>query len=150
MSGDMTQQMSLVLTGGPGSDQEELDTLTVHLRERLLELDVERVTLRRQGTAPAGAKPGEVIAVGALTVTMAPVVLRAVLRLLETWIRNRPVRTIRVTIGEDSVEIKGVSSAGERRLIDTFSTVHSPTPSPETDLGPQPQARRSPRAADAN
>ncbi|MEW2587355.1 hypothetical protein [Streptomyces virginiae] len=128
MSDDETRQLNLVLEGDPDSDQEELDDLTLQLREQLLELEVDHVELNRTGVAPAGAKAGEVIALGSLAVTMAPFALRAVLRVLETWIEHRPVRAVSITIGGDSLELQAISLADQRQLIDTFVTAHGSTP----------------------
>ncbi|MDX2935570.1 hypothetical protein [Streptomyces ipomoeae] len=119
------QVIRVTLEGSADSDQEELDACTLELRERLLELDVEEVTLERSEAAPEGAKPGEVIAVGALAVTAIPFVLRSAVRLLETWIANRPVRTARVTIGEESLELEAVSATDQRRVIDAFLARHA-------------------------
>ncbi|MEV5331087.1 hypothetical protein [Streptomyces werraensis] len=123
--------MHLVLQGGSDSDQEELDALTLQLRERLLELDVDDVTLERSGDVPVGAKPVDAIAVGALAVTLAPIALRSVLDLVRTWIENRPVRTIALTLGEDSLELEAASSADQQRLIEAFLAAHPP----QTDGG---------------
>ncbi|MEV0174548.1 hypothetical protein AB0I00_25935 [Streptomyces sp. NPDC050803] len=134
--------MSIVLEGAPDSDEEELDTLTSQLRRQLLELDVDRVELTRSDAAPPqGAKPGEAIALGALAVTMAPFMLRGVLRLLETWIANRPVRTVTVELGGDRLELQAVATADQRRLIDAFLAAHEPTsqpPAPLPDSAPSP------------
>ncbi|MFI9819319.1 hypothetical protein ACIHFC_02410 [Streptomyces sp. NPDC052013] len=116
--------MQLVLTGRQDSDQEELDELTRGLRDRLLELDVDDVELRRGGEIPEGAKPVDAIAVGALAVTMAPIALRSVLSLVQTWIENRPVRTVSIALGEDSLELEAVSSADQQRLIEAFLAAH--------------------------
>lgn len=120
--------VELHLEGDRGGDQEELDELTLQLRERLLELDVERVELSRSGTAPEGSKAGDVVSLGALTVTVAPFVLRSVVGLVERWIEHRPVRTVSITIGDDSLDLQVVSAVDQRRLIDTFvSGNESPT-----------------------
>ncbi|MFI8308247.1 hypothetical protein ACIF80_33525 [Streptomyces sp. NPDC085927] len=119
--------MQLVLTGGPDSDQEELDELTRHLRERLLELDVDRVEPVRAGHVPAGAKPVDAIAVGALAVTLAPIALRSVLGLVQTWIENRPVRTVSIALGDDSLELEAVSAADQQRLIEAFLAARTAT-----------------------
>lgn len=115
-----SERMQLVLTGVPDSDREELDELTRHLRERLLELDVDRVEPVRADHVPAGAKPADAIAVGALAVTLAPLALRSVLGLVQTWIENRPVRTVSITLGDDSLELEAVSAADQQRLIEAF------------------------------
>jgi hypothetical protein len=44
--------MRLVLTGRQDVDREELDELTLQLRERLLELDVDDVEPNRSGDIP--------------------------------------------------------------------------------------------------
>ncbi|MFC5668679.1 hypothetical protein [Streptomyces incanus] len=122
-----SERMQLVLTGGPDSDQEELDELTRHLRERLLELDVERVEQARSGHVPAGAKPADAIAVGALAVTLAPIALRSVLGLVRTWIENRPVRTVSIALGGDSLELEAVSAADQQRLVEAFLAARATT-----------------------
>ncbi|GGQ77876.1 hypothetical protein GCM10010280_25370 [Streptomyces pilosus] len=120
MAVSRTQRMHLVLAGGRDSDQEELDALTLQLRERLLELDVDRVELDRSGAVPAGAKPADALAVGVLVVTAAPFVLRSAVDLVRTWIETRPVRTVSITLGEDSLELEAVSPADQQRLIEAF------------------------------
>ncbi|MFI1419989.1 hypothetical protein ACH4VX_18740 [Streptomyces sp. NPDC020731] len=130
-----TERMRLELTGRQDSDQEELDELTLRLRERLLELGVDDVEPIRSGEVPEGAKPVDAIAVGALAVTLAPIALRSVLDLVRTWIENRPVRTVGVTLGEDSLELEAVSSADQRRIIDAFLAAHGPEAEPADGRG---------------
>ncbi|MBT3153737.1 hypothetical protein HTV45_23190 [Streptomyces sp. CHD11] len=127
--------MQLVLAGGQDSDQEELDELALQLRERLLELDVDGVELSRSGDIPAGAKPVDAITVGALAVTAAPFVLRSVLDLVRTWIETRPVRTVSITLGDDTLDVEAVSSAEQQRLIDAFLAAHGPEPEPAGGQG---------------
>ncbi|MET9386940.1 hypothetical protein ABZY09_39450 [Streptomyces sp. NPDC002928] len=136
-----TKQMNLVLSGSPDSDQEELDALIVQLREQLLELDVDRVELTRSGVAPAGAKPGELVLLGTLTVTLAPIALRTVLRLVEAWIEHRPVRTVGIKMGDDTLELQAVSSRGQRQLIDAFVAAHGQTPPGGAGSRPSPELR---------
>lgn len=136
-----TERLHLVLTGGQDSDQEELDDLTLQLRERLLELDVDDVEPSRSGAVPAGAKPVDAIAVGALAVTVAPIALRSVLDLVRTWIETRPVRTVSITLGEDSLDLEAVSSADQQRLIEAFLAARAPAPEDGTrrpDAAPGP------------
>ncbi len=125
-----TERLHLALTGGRDRDQEELDALTLQLRERLLELDVDRVELHRSGGVPAGAEPAGAVAVGGLVVTATPFVLRSAVDLVRTWIESRPVRTVSITLGEDSLQLEAVSSAGRQRLIEAFLTAHDPGPEP--------------------
>ncbi|WAZ19549.1 hypothetical protein STRCI_000607 [Streptomyces cinnabarinus] len=125
-------RIGIVLEGTDDCDPEELDLLTRRLRERILELDVERVELTRTAAVPEGAKPGETFALGALAVTLAPIALSQVLALVRSWIENRPVRSVSIEIGEDRLEVQAVSTADQQKLIDTFLRAHAPTdPAPE-------------------
>ncbi|GAA2114920.1 hypothetical protein [Streptomyces synnematoformans] len=104
-----------------GADDDELDALTGQLRQALLELEVDDVRpVRAAGAAPEGAKPGEAVAVGVLAVTLVPVVLRSVVRLVEVWLQNRPVRSVRLELDGRSLELGDASGAEKQRLIEAF------------------------------
>ncbi|MCL7490535.1 hypothetical protein M8I34_03600 [Streptomyces sp. MCA2] len=120
-------RLTLDLTGASDTDADELQSLGEQLRRALLELDVEDVQLARQGAAaPEGAKPGEVIAVGALVVTTVPLLVRQVLQLVDTWLRHRPLRSVTVEIDGDTIELGNASAEDQRRLIDAFVSTRSP------------------------
>ncbi|WP_328619694.1 hypothetical protein [Streptomyces sp. NBC_00354] len=113
--------MHLTALGGADVDQEELDELTMQLRRRLLELDVEDVRVRRSGgEVPVGAKPGELIAIGALVVSLAPATLGLALRLVETWMQNRPVRKVTVDIDGHVLDLGLASKEEQRRIVDAY------------------------------
>lgn len=116
--------MTVTLEGAPDSDPVELDELTIQLRAALLELDVDRVEPVRVDETPAGSKPGDAVAVGVLAITLSPIALRGVLRLLETWMANRPVRKVRVVFGDDNIELEQASAEDQRRLVDAFIVAH--------------------------
>ncbi|MFF3377610.1 hypothetical protein ACFYXF_32205 [Streptomyces sp. NPDC002680] len=130
--------MTVTLEGAPDSDLVELDELTVQLRADLLQLDVDRVESVRTEDTPAGSKPGDAIALGVLAITLSPMALRGVLRLLETWMTNRPLRKVRVVFGDDSIELEHASPEDQRRLVDAFIETHGPVSSvePEGEAGP--------------
>ncbi|NEB01047.1 hypothetical protein [Streptomyces sp. SID13726] len=127
--------MTVSLNGSADSDLVELDELTAQLRAELLELDVDRVDTVRVDEAPAGSKPGEAVALGVLAVTLSPIALRGVLRLLETWMTNRPVRKVRVELGDDSIELEQASAEDQRRLVDAFILAHQPGAPAEPEGG---------------
>ncbi|MCI3276615.1 hypothetical protein [Streptomyces cylindrosporus] len=117
----MADRMRLVLSSGDELDVEELDSLTGQLRKRLLELDVDDVKVERSDAAPPpGAKPGELITVGALAVTLAPAVFRPALRVVEAWLRNRPVRTVKVEVDGRILELGQASPEEQRLLVEAF------------------------------
>jgi hypothetical protein len=82
----------------------KLADLTRNLRAELLGIDTEDV---RPATvpAPAGAKAGETIAVGALVVSLTPVVVTAVIDVVASWLRRQPT--------DIEVEIDGSRLKGE-------------------------------------
>ncbi|MGW2718980.1 hypothetical protein [Streptomyces sp. NPDC001492] len=117
----MADRMRLVLSGGEELDVEELDSLTRQLRKRLLELDVDDVRVERSDAAPPpGAKPGGLITVGALAVTLAPAVFRPALRVVETWLQNRPVRTVKIEVDGRTLELGQASPEEQRLLVEAF------------------------------
>jgi hypothetical protein len=131
--------MELVLEGESGTDAEELDSLARRLRDRLLELDVADVRLARAaGPVPDGAKPGELIVAGGLAVTLSPVLVRAVVNLVETWLRNRPLRSVKVAVGDRTIEVGHASREEQRRLVDAFVTAAAAAPADGPGDGPAP------------
>ena len=119
-------QLWLAVEGGQETDARELADLTAQLRRRLLELDVETVELvRREEDIPPGAKPVDAIALGALVVTAVPAALRAVVALIDSWLKNRPVRSATMTIDGDSLELTKVSREEQRQLVEAFIGKHT-------------------------
>jgi hypothetical protein len=100
-------ELTVAIDGDEGSDHGDVERLTAQLRRQLLELDVDDVALVRGGDVPPGAKPVDPVTLGALAVTLGPALLQAVVGLVETWTRSRPVRSVKMTIGGDSIELTG-------------------------------------------
>jgi hypothetical protein len=123
--------LSVGLVGTQDTDEEELAYLAGLLRREMLELDVEDVRLGRSATEPPLlAKSGEAVAVGALVVTVAPLLLRQVLKLIDTWLRNRPLRTVKVELDGRSIELGHASVEDQQRLIDAFVNAGTPPQPP--------------------
>ncbi|MFF0724831.1 hypothetical protein [Streptomyces sp. NPDC004134] len=119
--GESAGAVRLTVVGGADVDDEELDSLTGQLRRSLLELEVGDVRAGPAGgRAPEGAKSGEGLALGVLAVTVAPVVLRSVVRLVEAWLQNRPVRSVRLELDGRSIELGDATDAEKQRLIEAF------------------------------
>ncbi len=74
----------------PDADAEGLLDLADSLREAVLDTDVDDVQPATAGQAPAGAKSGEVLAVGALVVTLAPTVLESLMAVVSSWLSRQP------------------------------------------------------------
>ncbi|NUK34093.1 hypothetical protein HRW23_26860 [Streptomyces lunaelactis] len=136
----MSRTVRLELLGLPDTDEDELCWLSGQLRRSLLELDVEDVQLARSSSAvPSGAKSSELIAAGTVVVTAAPFVLRQILQLVDTWLKNRPVRGIKVELDGRTIELSDASVAERERLINAFLAHREPADTDETDTEqPQP------------
>jgi hypothetical protein len=121
-------QMRVDLGLAPDADAAELDEAARQVRSELLELDVADVAQLAEGPPPPGARAVEASIVGALAVTAAREVVAAVVRSLERWVGSRSSRTVKITLGEDSLELSGASLEDQHRLVETFLAHHA-TPS---------------------
>jgi hypothetical protein len=101
-------------------EPERLDRLTRLFREELLGLDVDGVTLARNGQAPPDAR-GDAISVGTLIVTLANSAgLVGLCQLARTWVTRDQGRRIIVKNGKRSLEITGTNTAQQQQVIDAF------------------------------
>jgi hypothetical protein len=124
--------LGVELVGTRDTDEEELAYLAGLLRRELLELDVEDVRVAQSAAEPPLlAKSGEAVAVGALVVTVAPLLLLQVLKLIDTWLRNRPLRTVKVELDGRSIELGHASAEDQQQLIDAFINASAQQPPEE-------------------
>jgi hypothetical protein len=111
-----------------GADAEHLEELARALRVEILTLDVESVVPRSAGEAPPGTRAVDAAAVGALVVSVSPA-LGAMARLVTTvvdWLRRGGTeRTVRLKIGNDELELSGVSSAIQQQLATDWIRSHA-------------------------
>jgi hypothetical protein len=111
-----------------GADAEHLEELARALRVEILTLDVESVVPRSAGEAPPGTRAVDAAAVGALVVSVSPA-LEAMARLVTTvvdWLRRGGTeRTVRLKIGNDELELSGVSSATQQQLATDWIRSHA-------------------------
>ncbi len=110
-----------VALADPEADAEELDVATANLSRELRELDVDGVE-RPAEPAPEGARSAELAEIGALIVTLAttPAVLSSVLKTVEAWLSSRGRRSARLELDGDVIELSGLSSRDQRRLMDEW------------------------------
>ena len=109
----------------PDLPRQVLEELTQSLRADLLQLDVDDVTaVPSQKDAPAGARGIDATSVGALLVTLEsslPLVT-AVVKTVRAWLvrSHASTRTVRVTVGDRSIELSGASGEQQDRMVDAF------------------------------
>jgi Flp pilus assembly CpaE family ATPase len=107
-----------------GADPERLDELTLMLRDELLNLDVDNVEQVRDGEAPSGTRGLELAALGALLVTLnqSTDVVAHVVNTIREWLKRdpEPTRTVRVTLGDRTIELSAASNEQQDRLVAEF------------------------------
>jgi hypothetical protein len=120
-------QLAAVVDDGADSDAEELADLTRRLREQLLELDVDAVEPATGGEAPAGSKGVELLAIGGLVIqfAMKSEVLKSVVDATTAWLGRQQGRSVKLTLDGDTLEVTGVSSDEQRRLVDLWVARHA-------------------------
>lgn len=100
-----TQRATVALLGGPDTDAAEIARLSQQLRRRLLELDVEDVRMEGTGEVPPGARSAEALSINSLVITLTPALITAVAVVLQGWLMNHQVVTIKLSLGGESVEV---------------------------------------------
>jgi hypothetical protein len=120
-------ELLLSIGADKDADQQELAELTGWLRRELLELDVESVEPLGKGEAPPGAKGFEVLGVGALVVKLAHStgMLSAVFGAVQQWLSGHKGRSVKIAMEGDIIEVTGISSSDQRRLIDAWIARHA-------------------------
>jgi hypothetical protein len=108
---------------------ERLDALTGYLRQELLELDVDDVRRQSAGEAPAGSRALDVDAIGGLIVALgrSTTGLRDVVAAIRRWLSRGDgvLRTVKIEIDGDRLELSQVSPADQDRLINIFVNRHT-------------------------
>lgn len=125
----VSEQSALTIELQPGedADAEEIAGMARRLREELLDLDVENVELAGTGEAPAGSKGVGLLAIGGLVVRfgLQTEVLRMVVAGVQSWLGRQRLRSIKLVLDGDSIEVTGASSAEQVRLINAFIARHA-------------------------
>ena len=120
VTADPVLTMRVAIDGLDDSDDQELDELTDHLRDDLLDTDVDGVDYV-DGEAPEGTRAVDPALIGTLLVTLGPAVVLQVGRVLQTWLKHRPVRRIRITLGDRELVIDHASRDVEQALAQAIA-----------------------------
>ncbi len=119
-------ELRVDLQAGPDLDAEEMAQLTGRLRSELLDLDVITVELAAGGEAPGNSKGVGLLALGGLVVSfVGQDVFESVIGGIRSWLSRQRHRSIKLTLDGDSLELTGVSSAEQDRLVDLWVTRHA-------------------------
>jgi hypothetical protein len=111
--------LTLHIDAGPEADAEEQAGLTDRLQRALGELDVEAVERVRSGAAPSGAK-GDPVTLATLAVTLAPVALKAVTDLVQSWLSRHDRASVTLESGGAKITLTGTPSEEQMRMVEAW------------------------------
>jgi hypothetical protein len=102
------------------ADPERLEQLTAGLRRELQDCAVESVEQARTGTAPEGARGGELVELGALLVNLgtAPAVAGGLIAALRSWLSYKSSREVEVEYHGTTVRLKGSATPEDVRQLE--------------------------------
>ena len=121
-----TPALGVQVVAGPDDEAAEIAEATRQLRRELLELDVVAVEIPSAGEPPPGSRAIDVAMLGALLVHLAdPGMLAGVVAVVRSWLSGSSKRSIKMELGGDVLELKGVSSQEQRRLTDEWLARHT-------------------------
>jgi hypothetical protein len=108
-------------------DDEEIDQIAQQLRAELLESEVDSVDFVAAGEAPPHTRAIDIIALGGLLVTVSESVgaLNSVIETVRSWLSRRGRGSVKLQIGDDSLELASVSKERQDELIDAFLARHA-------------------------
>lgn len=124
----MKEAIEIQITIAPdvGETDAELMRLARSLQKEVQNLNVDQITLARNAQSAVGSKNLDAISWGTLLVTFVTSqgVAVALIGLLQHWLSRQERRTITLEINGDKLEITGVSSETQQKLIDEWLQRH--------------------------
>lgn len=114
------RHLSLQIALSADTDPEQLDAAALQLRRELLGLDAIDVRRAPGPPAPDGTRAIDGPLLGALLVTASDGAIPAILQLLGIWVRRGHGRSVKLRLGDDAIEVTGVTDETQRELIDAF------------------------------
>jgi hypothetical protein len=120
------RELTVEVEAPADADAEELAQLTNRLRAELLGLDVDAVYSASDKEAPDSSKGVDLLAAGGLLVgfVLRPDVLQSIIDGIRSWLGRQRARSIKLTLDGDSLELTGVSTAEQNRLIELWVMRH--------------------------
>ena len=123
---ETSKQLRVILEPSPEIDTETFQEMTYRLREEIIRLDVEGVATEKSGEVPTGTKAGDPVTWGTLLITLAASggIITSLINLLQSWLMRNKQSTIIIEADSDRLELTGISSKDQRRLIDEWISNH--------------------------
>jgi hypothetical protein len=119
-------ELTVEVEAAADADFEELAQLTSRLRDELLGLDVDAVQAASDGDAPDSSKGFALLAAGGLVVrfVLRRDLLESIIEGVRSWLVRQHARSIKLTLDGDSLEVTGVRSAEQDRLVELWVMRH--------------------------
>jgi hypothetical protein len=120
-------RLALRIAAAPEAKAAELAELAVDLRDQLLELDIERADQVTVGQMPPGARAGEILLAGALSVMLvqSSKLLTALIETVQSWVSRSGGRSVKLDIDGDVLEVTGITRGDQRELIQIWIDRHT-------------------------
>jgi len=119
----MTQIVTVQIPLDTTTDADELEALTLALREELLGLEVAAVDQIANPQAPPDSKGGLTALGGWLAVHLGPEALRRVVSTVAAW-ATRANRTVELSIDGDVLKLSGVDARTQTIVVDEWFARH--------------------------
>jgi hypothetical protein len=116
--------LTIKINLNPGNHPNDLYKDTDQLRDELEDLDVKSVDIVRKEKLDPNAKGIEMFVLGNLIIKLAPVILPSLIQALNSWLSRHKGRTLKLTLGEDSIEIGDISSKEQEIALQEFIKSH--------------------------
>jgi hypothetical protein len=118
---NQTIDLYVQVGGGPHAEEDDPEQLAQQLTDELNELDdIQSVKPVREGEIPKDGK-GVPIAVGTLLIKLAETAgVTALFNVLGSWISRDRSRTLKLQLGDASLELSGLSRPEQQELVDWF------------------------------
>lgn len=122
-------QLRIEVDLGDEADPAELSEETARLREELLRCDVETVERTADGAPPPGTRAVELALAGTLLVGLGKEAMARVVAAIGDWASRRSDRSVKLVLGDDSIELGRASKEDQEQLLEMFLSRHaSPEP----------------------
>jgi hypothetical protein len=114
-------ELILSIDLGPDVEKEELDTFAKILSQELLEVEeIESIELLHGGELQKGTK-GISSATGSLLIKLAESTgIATLINVFGSWLSRDKSRSLKLSIGENSIELTGLSETEQSELVDWF------------------------------
>lgn len=110
-------------------DSDELEELSLQLREELMSLAVGSVRAESTGTAPPGAKAVDALAAGTMIITAvrSSAAVLSIVNTIRSWLKRNKQNSVRLTLNGHELEVEGLSSETQERLVIEWLARAAPT-----------------------